>query len=188
MPSSRGARKAAKTKRKPASLISKRSSSGLPRPRRGGRAVSSPHRSSRQVGAQAPRSRGLSPRRRGRAHLNGSGRPSPRPAPAPRVARELGSSPASDALPDGRAAVFAQRFRAHAYVGILGYDDDRVIGPLNERSPQSRLSNVTVQHGKTLGLAVVLQNEVLAYFQPVPPIWPQGTRFCAGNSRCVKPA
>ena len=48
MPSSRGAKKAAKTKWKRASLISKRSSSGLPHPRRGGRAVSSPHRSSRQ--------------------------------------------------------------------------------------------------------------------------------------------
>ena len=89
-------------------------------------------------------------------------------------------------LPDGLAAVLARPFRAHAYVGILGDDDDGVIGPLNKRSPQSRLSNVTVTNGKTLGLAVVLQNEVLAYFQPVPPIWPQGARFCTGNSGCVK--
>jgi hypothetical protein len=82
--------------------------------------------------------------------------------------------------------VFTRRFRAHAYVGILGDDDDGVVGPLYERSSQSCLSNVTVQHGKPLGLAVVLQNEVLAYFQPVPPIWPQGARFCADNSQCVK--
>ena len=82
--------------------------------------------------------------------------------------------------------MFTRRFRAHAYVGILGDDDDGVVGPLNQRSSQSCLSNVTVQHGKPLGLAVVLQNEVLAYFQPVPPIWPQGARFCADNSRCVK--
>ena len=61
-----------------------------------------------------------------------------------------------------------ERFRAHAYVGILGDNDDGVIGPLNERSSQSCLSNVTVQHGKPLGLAVVLQNEVLAYFQTSP--------------------
>ena len=77
MPSSRGAKKAAQRRPtlKPASLISKRSSSGLLHPRRGGRGVSSPHRSSRQVGAPAPRRRGLPPRRRGRAHLSGSGRP-----------------------------------------------------------------------------------------------------------------
>ena len=82
--------------------------------------------------------------------------------------------------------MFARRSRAHAYVGILGDDDDRVTGPLNKRGSQTCLSNVTVQDGKPLGLAVVLQNEVLAYFQPVPPIWPQGARFCAGNSGSVK--
>jgi hypothetical protein len=70
--------------------------------------------------------------------------------------------------------VLARRFQAHAYVGILGDDDGGVIGALNKRSSESCLSNVTVQYRKPLGLAVVFQNEVLAYFQPVPPIWPQG--------------
>ena len=95
MPSSRGAKKAAQRRPtlKPASLISKRSSNGLLHPRRGGREVSSRHRTNRnQVGAPAPRRRGLSPRRRGRAHLSGSGRPSPPQLPLldPQVARELG--------------------------------------------------------------------------------------------------
>ena len=80
MRSSQGAKKAAQRRPtlKPASLISKRSSSGLLHSRRGRRGVSSRHRTNRnQVGAPAPRRRGPSPRRRGRAHLSGSGRPSP---------------------------------------------------------------------------------------------------------------
>ena len=58
---------------------------------------------------------------------------------------------------------------------------------LGQRSSQTRLSYVAVSNGKTHCLAVVLQNEVLAYLQPVPPIWPQGgARFCAGDRSCVK--
>ena len=49
-----------------------------------------------------------------------------------------------------------------------------------------RLSNITVQDGEPHGAAVELQNEVLANFQPVPPIWPQGARFCAANAGYVK--
>lgn len=76
----------------------------------------------------------------------------------------------------------------HAYVGVLRDHDDGVIGTLNERSTKSCLSNVAVRHRKLLGLAVGLQDEVRAYFQPVPPIWPQGARFCAGNGVGVKSA
>jgi hypothetical protein len=82
--------------------------------------------------------------------------------------------------------VLVRRVGSNADVCVLGDGHRRVLGTLNERSSQSRLSNVAVQDGKTLSLAVVLQNEVLAYFQPVPPIWPQGTRFCAGNAAPVK--
>ena len=85
MPSSRGAKKAAQRRPtlKPASLTSKRSSNGLLHSRRGRRGVSSRHRTNQnQVAAPAPRRRGLPPRRQGRAHLSGSGRPSASPAPA----------------------------------------------------------------------------------------------------------
>ena len=61
--------------------------------------------------------------------------------------------------------MFGRRFRAHRYVRTLGERDDGVIRPLNKRSSQSCLSNVAVQYGKPLGIAIVLQNEILAYFQ-----------------------
>jgi hypothetical protein len=56
---------------------------------------------------------------------------------------------------------------------------------LGERGSQSRLSYVAVYDGKAISLAVVPQHEILAYLHPVPPIWPQGARFCAGNTARV---
>jgi hypothetical protein len=54
------------------------------------------------------------------------------------------------------------------------------------RDSQLCLIKVAIANGKTLRPTVVLQNEVLANFQPVPPIWPQGARFCADNAGRVK--
>jgi hypothetical protein len=69
---------------------------------------------------------------------------------------------------------------------VLGDGDHAVTGLFTERNSHLRLSDVAIANGKTLGLAVVLQNQVLANFQPVPPIWPQGARFCADNTEHVK--
>lgn len=52
-------------------------------------------------------------------------------------------------------------------VGVVRHEDDVVLGSLRERRSQPRLSDVTVTDGIAHGRAVVLQNEVLAYFQPV---------------------
>ena len=120
MRSSQGAKKAAQRRPtlKPASLISKRSSSGLLHSRRGRRGVSSRHRTNRnQVGAPAPRRRGPSPRRRGRAHLSGSGRPSPasswrRPL---RVVDGRCPSPPSNGLVRDHARSAAKAIKLHAY-------------------------------------------------------------------------
>ena len=73
----------------------------------------------------------------------------------------------------------------HLDVCVLRDGDDRILGVSAQGRPQLGLRHVPVTDGKAHGLAVVFQNEVLAYFQPVPPIWPQGARFCAGNGPSV---
>ena len=86
------------------------------------------------------------------------------------------------------AARVDRRIRPHAYVCVLGDGHDTVIGPLGKCRPQTRLSNITIPNGKPHRVAVEPQNEVLANFQPVPPIWPQGARFCADRGVGVKSA
>jgi hypothetical protein len=71
-------------------------------------------------------------------------------------------------------------------VRVLSNNHDFVVGTLAECSAQPCLSDVPAVDGIAHGRSVVPQNEVLAYFQPVPPIWPQGARFCAGNTAVVK--
>ena len=82
-------------------------------------------------------------------------------------------------ISDGRGGL-------NSNVCILSDRHNRVTGMLAERGSYSRLSDVAFEHRKAPGSAVVLQNDVLANFQPVPPIWPQGARFCADNTEHVK--